>query len=221
MKRKLLQIFILLVLAFSFFSCNEAKTSSKLKLDQSVFYEIFPAIIDSIYFDIRLGPLPSERFFSDKEQYQKVLKKWKRKTDSIKSDKSPIYLVVSDSVIQFENADSSIMRKHFNIKDSVNTFLGNDFKIDLTKLKSNNEKIRFKFRTEFPKGSEFWRTNYDYFIAATISFGKITFDETRSFGVLQGSYILGKLSGSGFRIFIRKNQNKKWIIDEIVGTWIS
>jgi hypothetical protein len=216
MRKTLTSIFTLSILTLFFWNCKEEKAISESEFEQAVFYEIFPTILDSIYYEKRLlpPPPPPPEFFQTEEyknnidkgiqdykqtdKYKNDIKKWERKKDSLERDKSLIYLVVSDSISGFEK-----------------------YKIDLNRLKSNNEKIKFKYRSEFPNGREFWRTEYDYFIAANIQFGGIIFDKTKNNGVLNGGYTMGILNGSGFRIFIKKNKNGNWIIDKIEGTWIS
>jgi hypothetical protein len=115
--------------------------------------------------------------------------------------------------------------KHFKnqniVLESNDIELKNGFKIDLIKLKANNKKFRFKYQSEFPKGREFWRTEYDFYVGAKIGFSRILFDKSKSYGVLNGGFGMGILNGSGFRIFIRKNDKGKWIIDKIIDTWIS
>ena len=63
---------------------------------------------------------------------------------------------------------------HFKIQnirvDSMDIGVYKNYEIDLNRLKSNNQKIKFKYRSESPSGSEFWRTDYDYFIGANIGF---------------------------------------------------
>ena len=126
----------------------------------------------------------------------------------------------NQKLIKFNPGEKS---KKFRLayQDSINIKLGINYKVDLTKLKSNNQKIKFKYRSEFPNGREFWTTEYDYFISANIGFSRIIFDQTKSYGVLNGGYTMGILNGSGYRIFIKKDESGKWIIDKIVGTWIS
>lgn len=113
--------------------------------------------------------------------------------------------------------------KHFKnqniVIDSNNIELNNGFKIDLIKLKANNKK--FKYHSEFPKEREFWRTEYDFYVGAKIGFSRILFDKSKSYGVLNGGFGVGILNGSGFRVFIRKNDKGNWIIDKIIDTWIS
>ncbi|WP_397362268.1 hypothetical protein [Olleya sp. R77988] len=216
MKKTLKSIFVFSILTLFFWNCKEEKVISETEFEQNVFYEVFPAILDSIYYEKRLAPPPPPppEFFQKEEykndidkgiqdykqtdKYKNDIKKWERKKDFLERDNALIYLVISDSIGGFEK-----------------------YKIDLNRLKSNNEKIKFKYRSEFPNGREFWRTEYDFFIAASIHFGGIIFDKTKNTGVLNGGYTMGILNGSGFRIFIKKNDSGKWIIDKIEGTWIS
>ena len=54
-----------------------------------------------------------------------------------------------------------------------------------------------------------------------INYTKIVFDKTKSYGVLNAGYVSAPLNGYGVRIFIKKDENGQWIIDEVKGTWIS
>lgn len=239
MRKPLKLIFILSILTLFYLGCKENKVISETEFEQAVFYEIFPSIIDSIHYDKRLlpPPPPPPEFFEKEDyknnidkgiedykqtdKYKSDIKKWERKKDSLERDNSSIYLVVSDSINVFERNDFNKLAEHFEIQDSINIKPELDYKVDLTKLKSNNQKIKFKYRSEFPTGREFWTTEYDYFISANISFNRIIFDQTKTYGVLNGGYTMGILNGSGFRIFIKKDESGKWTIDKIVGTWIS
>ncbi|PNW27093.1 hypothetical protein [Formosa algae] len=241
MRKPLTTFFAILVLTSIFWNCKQEKVISETEFEQAVFYEIFPSILDSIYDDRRKSPPPpppSPEFF-DKygsideaiEAYKKtdvyiqVIKDYKRKKDSLNRDTASIYLAISDSITRFEREDMYELVKHFKnqniVLDSKNIELVNGFKIDLTKLKANNKKFKFKYQSEFPKGREFWRTKYDFYIGAKIGFSRILFDKNKSYGVLNAGFGMGILNGSGFRVFIRKNDQGKWIIDKIIDTWIS
>jgi hypothetical protein len=243
MKKTLTSIFVLSILTFFFWNCKEEKVINETEFEQNVFYEIFPTILDSIYYDKRLipPPPPPPDFFQKEEyknnidkgiqdykqtdKFKSDIKKWERKKDSLERGKSSIYLVVSDSISGFEKEDLKKLIEHFKIQNvspnSMDIELDKNYEIDLNRLKSNNQKIKFKYRSEFPNGREFWRTEYDYFIAANIGFSRIMFDKTKNHGVLNGGYTMGILNGSGFKIFIKKNKSGNWIIDKIEGTWIS
>ena len=241
MRKPLTTFFAILILTSVFWNCKQEKVISETEFEQAVFFEIFPSILDSIYDDRRKSPPPpppSPEFF-DKygsideaiEAYKKTdvyiqaIKDYKRKKDSLNRDTALIYLAISDSITRFEREDMYELVKHFKnqniVLDSKNIELVNGFKIDLTKLKANNKKIKFKYQSEFPKGREFWRTKYDFYIGAKIGFSRILFDKNKYYGVLNAGFGMGILNGSGFRVFIRKNDKGKWIIDKIIDTWIS
>ncbi|MBW8244295.1 hypothetical protein K1F50_15910 [Muricauda oceani] len=234
MRIKLTSVFTLSILTFFLWNCNGEKVSSK-EFEQAVFYEIFPSIIDSIYFDKRLTPPPppppsyidsnGTEIKFDSLQYKKAIENWKIRKEEIQKDTSAVYIVVSDSLSDYDREDFYELINHFKphkiVLDSRNIELDDRFKIDLSKLNANKKKLKFKYSSEFPPGSEIWRTDYDYYIAFTISFSPILFDEKNEYGVLSGGYTRGRLNGSGFRIFIKRNDVGGWVIDEIVGTWIS
>ncbi|APX99719.1 hypothetical protein [Lacinutrix venerupis] len=244
MRKPLTTIFTFLVLSLIFWNCKQEKVISETEFGQVVFYEIFPSVLDSIYYDKRMTPPPPpppeffekkeydnsnlDKVISDYKKSDKFIKdkiNWENKKDSLNQDSTPIYLAVSDSVTSFEREDMYELVKHFKNKnivlDSKNIELKNGYKIDLNKLESNNKKIKFKYQSEFPKGREFWRTEYDFYVGAKIGFSRILFDKSKSYGILNGGFGMGILNGSGFRIFIRKNDKGNWIIDKIIDTWIS
>ena len=226
MRKTLPTIILTLVLTSIFWNCKEERTLSETEFEQSAFYEIFPSILDSIYHDRRLfpPPPPSPDFF-DKydseyldiaiedykktEEYIQGKKEWEKKKDSLSQDKAPIYLAVSDYMSHFEKEDINELIKHFKneniILDSSDILSEKGFKLDLNKLNSNNKKIKFKYRSEFPKGREFWRTEYEFYVGAKIGFSHILFDESKTYGILNAGFGTGILNGNGYRIFIRKS----------------
>jgi hypothetical protein len=241
MRKPLTTFFTILVFISIFWNCKQEKVISETEFEQDVFYEIFPSILDSIYYDRRKfppPPPPSPEFFDKYESIDEAIEAYKKtdiyiqaikdyeiKKDSLNLDTSPIYFAISDSIKSFDREDMYQLMKHFKnqniVLESNDIELKNGFKIDLIKLKANNKKFRFKYQSEFPKGREFWRTEYDFYVGAKIGFSRILFDKSKSYGVLNGGFGMGILNGSGFRIFIRKNDKGKWIIDKIIDTWIS
>lgn len=242
MRKTFPSIILTLVLTSILWNCKEERIQTETEFEQSVFYEIFPSILDSIYHDRRVipPPPPSPDFFDkydsnnlDKaiedykktEKFKQGKKKWEKTKDSLNQDKSPIYLAVSDYMSRLEKEDTNELIKHFkneNINlDSSDIISKKGFKIDLNKLNSNNKKIKFKYRSEFPKGREFWRTEYEFYVGAKIGFSQILFDESKTYGIINAGFGTGILNGNGCRIFIRKSNNGKWIIDKVIGTRIS
>ena len=70
MRKLLLTIGSFLVLTSIYWNCESKKILSETEFEQTVFYEIFPAILDSIYFDERLRlPLPPPPDFLEEKGY--------------------------------------------------------------------------------------------------------------------------------------------------------
>ncbi|PVW14172.1 hypothetical protein [Marixanthomonas spongiae] len=235
MKKFLFTTFIFSVVILAFCSCNQKENIYEEEFEQAVFYELFPAILDSLHYDKRLmppAPPPSSfvnsngiRIEYDSINYKQVMENWKIHKQKILKDTASVYLIVSDSIENIERNDLYKLKNHFdkqNITIETNDLkLKEGYRVDLKKLKAKDKKIKFKYRSEFPKGRDFWKNNYNIYIAASISFDHILFDKTKNFGVLNAGYTLGILSGNGVRIFIKKEANGKWVIDDIVGTWVS
>ena len=209
---------------------------------EEVFYEIFPTLLDSIHTDRRLIPPPPPEYFQFMDsigrkieiterfekweksaQYRKWLENWEKKKDSIERDTTKIYLTIPDSTEGTEENDLGELIEHFGHHNiSTDSFIVSDtFKVDLSKLKTNQRKVRFIYHSQLPGDGNFWRNDYGKYIAASISFTKIIFDKSKSFGVLNAGYVMAPLNGYGIRIFIKKNEKGEWVVDEVKGTWIS
>lgn len=152
-----------------------------------------------------------------------VFKKWLIKKDSIERDTTTIYLVVQDSISHTSDEDKTEFLKYIGNHNMPTDSLikSNSFKLNLSKLERSQRNMKFLYRSEFPEGREFWRTNYDIYVAASLGFSKIIFDKTKSFGDLNAGYVMAPLNGYGVRVYIRKNKDGKWVIDKVESTWIS
>ena len=245
MKRNYFFILCIYFLATFFVFGQGNKITSSEKFEQSVFYEIFPSIIDALYQDIRLIPPPPpppnvlekkgydlKRGYSNayedwknSDEFKSLMKKWEKKRDSLESDTTSIYLVIHDSTTLFKKDDFKHLAETFKDNaihlDSSALKIRNGYKIQLEMLKTKKKKIKFKYTSSFPSGSEIWKSKYDFNIAASLNFSRILFDQTKSFGVLNVGYVMGRLNGFGVRIFIRKTKNGDWVIERISETWIS
>jgi len=91
--------------------------------------------------------------------------------------------------------------------------------IDFEKFKSR--KFIFKHLSEIPKDEEYkmWSERYPKF-AGSMSFSKIHFDDKKENGELYVSYTCGGKCGIGYKVLIKK-ENQKWIISKVERTWIS
>lgn len=238
--------FMILVVILTLLNCEQKTELPNLEFEQKVFYYLFPELSDIMYSDIRLTPTPpppSPEYLTEKgfdaeidynsaledweksDDYRNKLKNWIKKRDSIINDTTLIYIAIPDSINHFKREDMYELINHFNDQKLVVDYeefeLEMGFKVSFDKLKSDNEKLRFKPLSKFPERSEFWTTKYDFNFRGSLSFSRILFDKTKSYGVLNAGFMKGRLNGGGCRIFIRKDKNGNWVIDKIKGTWIS
>ncbi|OYU78938.1 MAG: hypothetical protein CFE23_16335 [Flavobacterium sp. BFFFF1] len=97
--------------------------------------------------------------------------------------------------------------------------LDNKRPINFEKIKS--DKFIFKKLSEIPEDEEFrkWSEKYPKF-AGVMSFSKIRFDNKNENGELDVSYTCGGRCGLGYKVSIKK-ENQKWVIVKIEQTWIS
>lgn len=246
--KKLTVIISLSIFILNYSNCFSQKdqSDSDSELEQAVFYQIFPAILDSIHSDFRLIPPPppspdylrkrgydvdnkESPYITAYENWKKSQdfeirnREWEKKRDSIERDTTSIYLTIPDSIGRTEEDDIMKLVEHFTEYNiSADSFIvSNPFQIDISKLKTHQSKVRFIYQSKLPGDGKFWRNDYGKYIAASMSFTKIIFDKSKSFGVLNAGYVKGTLNGYGVRIFIKKNENGEWQIDEVKGTWIS
>lgn len=224
---------ILIIIVFS--RCRKKQdgldyNQSKLDFEQSVVYEIFPVLMDSLHFDYRLFPPPPPIPIYDKSgKYigidsiatEEVLKNFKKKRAKFETDSVKLITAIDDSTSILENIEKNSLLEHFSdfdLKLDTINIIGK-YKIDIKRLKAD-EKIRFKYMSDFPKGRAKWTTKYDFHLNATTGFSRIQFDSTKNFGVFNSGIGCGVLCGIGVRVFIKK-ENGKWIIDDIILVEIS
>lgn len=81
MRKSFITIFTFVVWALIFWDCKQEKVISETEFEQAVFYEIFPSILDSIYYDKRMTPPPPPPppdFFDKYEDIDKAIEAYKR-----------------------------------------------------------------------------------------------------------------------------------------------
>ncbi len=216
---------LLLILLFPLlFSCEQ--NSSALKFEQGVVYEIFPALMDSLHRDFRLKPPPpppkpilnenGEIIGRDSTGFHQALSNFKESKAELEAYTVTLVIAVRDSVDLLENEEKNRLLSHFSKYDIKldTTDLSTKYKLHINHLETNNDKVQFRYRSEFPEGSDIWEEEYDFHMSGITSISRIQFDSTKSFGVFESGMSCGKLCGYGVRVFIRK-ENGKWIIDEI------
>lgn len=234
MKRLQKILFILLTIFFS--SCE--KKVSELEFEKSVMTEIFPNLIDSTCIDSRLimnfPPKYGELIYDKTGHYigvdstkatneEKIkLLEWKKRTLQIKNDTSKIIVAFNPRIKNSRESLKNDFEKDFKgtkiyIPKTENK---SEYILDFKNIKLNS-KFELKNISEFPKErGVIWETKYNFIFSGVVYFSRIQFDKEKNFGILNAGFYCGRLCGQGFRIYIKK-VNNKWIIDETEGTWIS
>ena len=225
--QKIVSLLILLILISS---CEKKQT--ELEFEKSVMTEIFPSLVDSICVDCRILFLPmplGKSIFDENNNYigsdtsniKSEREKWKKELVKIKNDTSKIIIAFAP-VRKIRGDVNSDFEKHFpKIKLYVpKEEMDVEYIFDFKNIKLNN-KFKLKNLSEFPKErGAIWNTKYNFVFSGVLDFSRIQFDKDKKFGVLDAGFGCGSKFGQGFRIYIKKINNK-WVIDKIEGTWIS
>ncbi|MBF4493209.1 MULTISPECIES: hypothetical protein [unclassified Flavobacterium] len=219
-----------------FASCERKITD--LEFEKNVMTEIFPSLIDSTCLDLRLytnfPPEYGKAIYdktghyigvdstkATKEQKQKLLE-WKINTEKIKNDTSKI-IIAFDPKLKNNSQDlKEDFEKHFKNSKifTPKEKIESEYLFEFKDIRLNN-KFVLKNISEFPKERDaIWNTKYNFVFSGVVSFSRIQFDKNKQFGILDGGFVCGGLCGQGFRIYIKK-VNNKWIIDQVEGTWIA
>lgn len=229
---KPLQLFsVILIILFG--SCQ--REISDLEFEKNVMTEIFPDLIDSICLDSRIffvRPLIYGKIIRDKEgnyidvdttkvtiAQKKEKIAWEKKIAAIEKDTSKI-IFAFDPVIKRNTDDVNEDFEKYVKGSKIYTpkkVSDSTYTIDFKNIKLINPRFELRNDSEFPKGREIWKTKYDFNFSGIVSFSGIQFDKDKKFGILDGGFMCGRLNGSGFRIYIKK-VNDKWIIDKIDNT---
>lgn len=232
--QKIASLLILLILISSF-----EKKQTELEFEKSVMTEIFPSLVDSICVDSRkMDPPPpvGESVYDKTGHYvrrdstkitseQKIeFRKWQKKKEEVEKDTSSV-IIAFDPFLKKNEAELNQLLEEYNPKIQISKISekeSNVFRFDFEKIKLNN-KFKLKNISEFPKTDNFnllYELKYDFVFSGILYFSRIQFDNQKEFGILKGSFSYCGRCGRGFNIFIKK-VNNKWVIDKIVGTWIS
>ena len=206
-------------------SCNQNLT--EFDFEKSVAYEIFPSLIEKIHFDRRLlPPPPPAPHYNDKNQLigydtimsDNILKEWKHKAEELKKDTVRLVIAINDSTESLKYEDYEFLFKRYINKEIIfkKIDLSEKYKIDLDRLVAD-QKLKFKYRSNFPSKSNIWNKEYNYHLSGIIGFSRILFDQSKEFGILSTGFGCGKLCGTGYLVLIKK-VNSKWVIDKVVIT---
>jgi hypothetical protein len=211
-----------------FISCGKKQTS--LEFEKSVVNEIFPALLDSVFYDTRLTqqppPPPPPNFeWTDSTEIKwdetKIIADLERRKAELQKDTTKLVVAIVDSTYQInEKAKKELINfyKDFKIKlDTTN--IEKPYKINLADLK-HDDKFKLKYRSELPATSKVWKGEYNFYLSGITGFSRIQFDQTKNYGVMISAFGCGRLCGFSGLVFIRKVKGK-WLIDKIKITAVS
>lgn len=190
----------------------EENQQSSLNAEETVFYEVFGLLLDSIYYRANIEPA----FIKDSND-SLILNKGS--INYLREDTFTVVLAIYDT-LYYEKSNGELLINHFleeNIQIDSQQVTGK--RIELTKL-ITEKKIKLMYSSKFPKGTDIWRKEYDFDFIGVLSFSSVTLDDSQQYGVLSWGYMLWKSNGSGGEIYLRRSKDG-WIIDKITENWIS
>ena len=200
-----------------------------MEFQKEVMDEIFIALVDSLHWDHRIPlrpPPPPPPGFKENDSTKRVrdsirvlwIKEYHSKLDSIRKDTSKLNIGIHDTV--------NDERKRYLLDDlrspkyneyHWDTLTGyTSYRIDISNFQEN-KLFRFKYGSELPEDQNQW---YELGFHELIGFSTIVFNKEKTNGALGAWSDCGRLCGSGFLVFIKK-ENGKWVIDKIELTSVS
>ncbi|MBE8727918.1 hypothetical protein [Flavobacterium hungaricum] len=214
---------LFLVLSLIILSCE--KRIDELKFEKNVMYEIFPAMMDSVWVNAVLTYVPPPPPGVDPSEYKlnkrnESNKRFNKELAELKKKKFPVDLVLFDKAVIIDN--SKELQQHF--KDAAilknNTVDTIEYNFDRKKLDAYKA-FHLKYVSKIPKGDQ--RQLYNnccYTIRGMLVLSRIQFDSEKKYGVLSVGIECGPMCGYGYRIYIKKVKDK-WVIDQIQDAWIA
>jgi hypothetical protein len=201
-KSLFLAFFLSLIIA----GCSSSGKEKRLP-EPSVFYEIFPALIDTLHYERRaaLYEVTNDTF----------------RLDSLARDTTSIVIAIIDTLQYLKKDDYLRLQNHLNSSSKELDSLNEDSLriLDIAKLKASDKRIIFKPISAFPTGLAFWKTDYNFYLSARFSFSNILFNKDKSRGLLHVGYVCGPYKcGEGFLVYLKKEKDR-WVIDKIEDTW--
>lgn len=194
--------------------------------DQKVYSDIFQEIIEETFQDFRKmtppAPPPPAPQLSEKEREERF-KSLQNQLDTIKF--APLYVIIKDTVksIPKENLKKIFEEKEVTFIDTNE--VKKDIKIDISKIKVSEDylliyksELQFSLeelkRREWEKYSRNEERNLHQYSGGILNLTRVYFNQEIDYGFLEVGFYCGKLCGCGYRVFVKKIQNK-WVIDKI------
>ncbi len=232
MKDYLSCFFVLFILL----SCSN-KFEEGSTLEQQVYQDIFPELVDKTFQDFRKLPVPPLAPYSPNATSNEHTKKYKDKEEMDEAfsqavenhkiyldttDFAPLTVIVSDTVAKYSKKDKLISR-HNNINFDTE-YIKSSFKIDVSKIEMPVG-YDLKYKSAFSESiEELKKADWEKYpnkeqrhlhkFSGELNLYQIYFNEETTYGFLHVGFYCGKLCGCSYRVFVKKI-NKKWVIDDI------
>jgi len=220
--KNLYKYFIYLLFITLLLSCNK---KNDLQFEKDVMYEVYPALIDSVWVNAMLTYVPPPPPGIDPSEYtlnrrNESNKRFNKELAEFKKKKFPVDLVFLDKTVVRDN--SKELQKHF--KDAIpsedNTLDTLNYKFNKKKLNSY-QAFKLHYVPRIPCGSD--RRFYNeccYSVRGVFILSRIQFDDEKKYGLLTAEINCGDMCTYRYRIFIKKVE-EKWVIDKIEKAWIA
>lgn len=204
-------------------SCNKKKTD--LQFEKNVMYEVYPALIDSLWVNAMLTYVPPPPPGIDTSEYKlnrrtESNKRFNKELAEFKKKKFPVDLVFLDKTVVRDN--SKELLEHFKDAEiSENKIFDTiDYKFDRKKLDSYKA-FKLHYVSKIYRRNEVKiYNNCCYSIRGVLVLSRIQFDDEKKYGILTAGIECGGMCSYGYRIYIKKIKNK-WVIDKIEDGWIA
>lgn len=214
--------FTLLFISGILIGCNNKE--SDLQFEKNVVYEVYPALIDSVWVKAMrnyVPPVPPEMDPSEYKlnQQKESNKRFNKDLAAFKKSHFKIDLVILDKAVSKRN-DKQLLEHFKDAEISKENFTDTlEYKFDRKKLNAY-ETFYLHYVSKIPRKNE--RKIYNqccYSVRGIIILSRIQFDSEKKYGVLTADIECGDMCGYGYRIYIKKEKNK-WVLDKIEDAWI-
>jgi len=185
---------------------NKSKTDKQIIIQPTdslsnaeiILYELFPVILDSIYYgQYKYPQMWLDDTIATSPSFDSVFLKGYR------NDTNQVVLAINDTLTSYD----------------INKEISDSHIIDITKLKAP-KKFLFKYYTTFPQDLDIWSTEYDFNFQGIIELSHISLNYKEKKGSISWGFTKGGLNGSGGEIIL-VFENNKWKINRITELWVS
>jgi hypothetical protein len=221
--KKLFKIGAFLLFIMPIICCNNKE--KELQFEKEVMYQVYPDLIDSVWVNAveRYTPPPPPPLKDTPEYRIQRKKEYKKEFNedlaAFKKKHFKVDVVILDKAVAIQKGKD--LQEHFkeavisenNILDTL------DYKFDRKKLDSY-QAFHLNYVSKIPRGNEIkLYNNCCYSVRGVLILSRIQFDDEKKYGFLTAGINCGDMCGYGYRIYIKK-VNDKWVVDKIEEGWI-